>query len=88
MNNSNTNLDTSKLLQAMQGALCSSNAKINQMNQVFDVTQNVVLGIQCAPVVYQYSLVHLQVMGQDGYFAMNHNIAVFKYPQLKFGFRF
>lgn len=41
MNNSNTNLDTSKLLQAMQGALCSSNAKINQMNQVFDVTQNV-----------------------------------------------
>lgn len=54
----------------------------------FDVAQNVIIGIQCAPVVYQYSLVHLQVMGQDGYFAMNHNIAVFKYPQLKFGFRF
>lgn len=54
----------------------------------FDITQNVIIGIQCAPVVYQYSLVHLQVMGQDGYFAMNHNIGVFRYPQLKFGFRF
>ncbi|MCL4103507.1 efflux RND transporter periplasmic adaptor subunit [Fibrobacter sp. HC4] len=41
MNNSNTNLDANKLLQAMQGALSSSNAKINQMTQVFDVTQNV-----------------------------------------------
>lgn len=54
----------------------------------FSVTENLILGINVAPVLYQYSLVQLQIMGQDTYNVYNHNISVFKYPQLKFGFRF
>lgn len=54
----------------------------------FSVTENLILGINVAPVLYQYNLVQLQVMGQDTYNVYNHNISVFKYPQLKFGFRF
>ena len=54
----------------------------------FSVTENLILGINVAPVLYQYNLIQLQVMGQDTYNVYNHNISVFKYPQLKFGFRF
>lgn len=54
----------------------------------FSVTENLILGINVAPVLYQYSLVQLQIMGQDTYNVYNHNISAFKYPQLKFGFRF
>ena len=54
----------------------------------FSVTENLILGINVAPVMYQYNLVQLQVMGQDTYNVYNHNISAFKYPQLKFGFRF
>ena len=54
----------------------------------FSVTENLILGINVAPVAYQYNLIQLQVMGQDTYNVYNHNISVFKYPQLKFGFRF
>lgn len=54
----------------------------------FSVTENLILGINVAPVLYQYNLVQLQIMGQDTYNVYNHNISVFKYPQLKFGFRF
>lgn len=41
MNNPNAQLDTAKMLKAMQGALSCTNAKIMQMTQVFDVAQNV-----------------------------------------------
>lgn len=54
----------------------------------FAVTEGLIIGIQVAPVAYQYSVMHLQVMGQDPYLACNHNLSAFKYPQLKFGFRF
>ena len=54
----------------------------------FSVTENLILGINVAPVAYQYNLIQLQVMGQDTYNVYNHNISAFKYPQLKFGFRF
>ena len=54
----------------------------------FSVTENLILGINVAPVLYQYNLVQLQIMGQDTYNVYNHNISAFKYPQLKFGFRF
>ena len=54
----------------------------------FSATENLILGIQVAPVAYQYSLIHLQVMGQNPYYAYNHNIRAFAYPQLRIGFRF
>ena len=46
------------------------------------------VGIEVAPVCYQYTLLHLQVGGQDPYYAMNHNLRAFAFPQLTFGFRF
>ena len=54
----------------------------------FSATENLILGIQVAPVAYQYSLIHLQVMGQNPYYAYNHNLTAFAYPQLRIGFRF
>ena len=46
------------------------------------------VGIDVAPVCYQYTLLHLQVGGQDPYYAMNHNLRAFAFPQLTLGFRF
>ena len=46
------------------------------------------VGVEVAPVCYQYTLLHLQVGGQDPYYAMNHNLRAFAFPQLTFGFRF
>lgn len=54
----------------------------------YAVAEGLILGFEVAPVAYQYSLMHLQVAGQDAYFAMNHNIRAFTYPQLKLGIRF
>jgi len=54
----------------------------------FSLMENLIIGIQVAPVAYQYTLLHLQVVGQDPYLVTNHNIRAFTYPQLKFGFRF
>lgn len=41
MNKTTPQIDPAKILKAMQGALNSSNAKISQMTQVFDVAQTV-----------------------------------------------
>ena len=48
------------------------------------------MGNQAAfdPVCYQYTLLHLQVGGQDPYYATNHNLRAFAFPQLTLGFRF
>lgn len=46
------------------------------------------LGMEVVPFAYQYSLLHMQVMGQDAYYAMNHNFRAFAFPQFTFGFRF
>jgi hypothetical protein len=46
------------------------------------------VGIEVAPVCYQYTLLHLEVGGQDPYYASNHNLRAFAFPQLTFGFRF
>ena len=54
----------------------------------FSLMEGLILGFEVAPVAYQYSLMHLQVMGQDAYYAMNHNLRAFTYPQLKLGIRF
>ena len=54
----------------------------------YALMEGLFVGIEVAPVCYQYTLLHLQVGGQDPYYAMNHNLRAFAFPQLTFGFRF
>jgi len=54
----------------------------------YSLAQGLILSFEVAPVLYQYSLLHLQVQGQDAYYAMNHNIRAFAFPQVKLGIRF
>ncbi len=54
----------------------------------YALAQGLILSFEVAPVLYQYTLLHLQVQGQDAYYAMNHNIRAFAFPQLKLGIRF
>ena len=54
----------------------------------YSVAEGLILGIEVAPVAYQYTLMHLMAQGQDDYYASNHNIRAFTFPQLKFGIRF
>ena len=54
----------------------------------YSLMPGLILGIEFSPVLYQYTLMHLQINGQQPYYASNHNVSVFKYPQLKLGFRF
>lgn len=54
----------------------------------YALMEGLFVGIEVAPVCYQYTLLHLQVGGQDPYYARNHNLRAFAFPQLTFGFRF
>ncbi len=54
----------------------------------YSILPGLILGFEVAPVAYQYSLIHLQLQGQDSYYAMNHNLRAFALPQVKLGFRF
>ena len=54
----------------------------------YALMEGLFVGIEVAPVCYQYTLLHLQVGGQDPYYATNHNLRAFAFPQLTFGFRF
>lgn len=54
----------------------------------YSIMPGLILGVEISPVLYQYSLLHLQIDGQTPYYACNHNVSVFKYPQFKLGFRF
>ena len=54
----------------------------------YSLMPGLILGIEFSPVLYQYTLMHLQINAQSPYYADNHNVSVFKYPQLKLGFRF
>lgn len=54
----------------------------------YALAEGIFVGAEVAPVAYQYTLMHLQASGQDGYYAMNHNIRAFAFPQLKIGVRF
>ena len=54
----------------------------------YSLMEGLILGLEFSPVLYQYTLIHLQINGQTPYYASNHNVSVFKYPQLKLGFRF
>ena len=54
----------------------------------YALMEGLFVGVEVAPVCYQYTLLHLQVAGQDPYYACNHNLRAFAFPQLTFGFRF
>jgi len=54
----------------------------------YALMEGLFIGIDVAPVCYQYTLLHLQVGGQDPYYARNHNLRAFAFPQLTLGFRF
>ena len=54
----------------------------------YALMEGLFVGIEIAPVCYQYTLLHLQVGGQDPYYASNHNLRAFAFPQLTLGFRF
>lgn len=54
----------------------------------FAVFEGLSLGIEVAPVCYQYTLLHLQVAGQDPYYTTNHNLRAFAFPSLTIGYRF
>jgi hypothetical protein len=54
----------------------------------YALMEGLFVGVEVAPVCYQYTLLHLQVGGQDPYYASNHNLRAFAFPQLTFGFRF
>ena len=54
----------------------------------YALMEGLFIGVEVAPVCYQYTLLHLQVGGQDPYYASNHNLRAFAFPQLTIGFRF
>ena len=54
----------------------------------YAIMEGLVIGIEVAPVCYQYTLLHLDVGGQDPYYASNHNLRAFAFPQLTLGVRF
>ena len=54
----------------------------------YALMEGLFVGVEVAPVCYQYTLLHLQIGGQDPYYAMNHNLRAFAFPQLTLGFRF
>lgn len=54
----------------------------------YSIMPGLILGIEFSPVLYQYTLMHLQINDQYPFYANNHNVSVFKYPQFKLGYRF
>ena len=54
----------------------------------YALMEGLVIGFEVAPVCYQYTLLHLDVGGQDPYYAANHNLRAFAFPQLTIGVRF
>ena len=54
----------------------------------YALMEGLFIGAEVAPVCYQYTLLHLQIGGQDPYYATNHNLRAFAYPQLTIGVRF
>ena len=54
----------------------------------YALAEGLFLGFEVAPVCYQYSLLHMYAVGQEPYYASNHNLRAFAFPQLTFGVRF
>lgn len=53
-----------------------------------EVASGLVLGIEFAPVAYQYSVFEIYPKGFDVYTADHHNFKLFSSPNVKLGFRF
>ena len=54
----------------------------------YALMEGLFVGVEVAPLSYQYTLLQQVVGGQDSYFATNHNLRAFAYPQVSIGFRF
>jgi len=54
----------------------------------YALLEGLFIGAEIAPVCYQYTLLHMEVGGQDPYYATNHNLRAFAFPQLTIGVRF
>lgn len=54
----------------------------------YALMEGLFVGVEVAPVCYQYTLLHLSIGGQSPYYAANHNLRAFAFPQLTIGFRF
>ena len=54
----------------------------------YALLEGLFIGAEVAPVCYQYTLLHMEVGGQDPYYASNHNLRAFAFPQLTIGVRF
>ena len=54
----------------------------------YALMEGLFIGAEIAPVCYQYTLLHMEVGGQDPYYATNHNLRAFAFPQLTIGVRF
>lgn len=54
----------------------------------YALAEGLFVGFEVAPVCYQYTLLHMYAVGQESYYASNHNLRAFAFPQLSFGVRF
>ena len=54
----------------------------------YALAEGLFVGFEVAPVCYQYTLLHMYAVGQESYYAMNHNLRAFAFPQLTLGVRF
>ena len=54
----------------------------------YALAEGLFVGIDVAPVCYQYSLLHMYAVGQESYYASNHNLRAFAFPQITLGVRF
>ena len=54
----------------------------------YALAEGLFVGFEVAPVCYQYTLLHMYAVGQEAYYATNHNLRAFAFPQLTLGVRF
>lgn len=54
----------------------------------YSLVKGLVLGLEIQPAAYNYTVLKIQPQGMASYNASHHNIRVFAFPTLKFGFRF
>ena len=54
----------------------------------YALLEGLFIGAEVATVCYQYTHLHMEIAGQDPYYATNHNLRAFAFPQLTIGVRF
>ena len=54
----------------------------------YALAEGLFVGFEVAPVCYQYTLLHMYAVSQESYYATNHNLRAFAFPQLTLGVRF